>query len=383
MRPVTLYESLCPRAMESEDGAARGDNTNHEGIVGLETISSDESDHGEESDAEDDAEKKKVTSLLDKLKPAKMSELARARKTKTNKPPNGVRRSRGSSAANPKNVTPSQRIREFKDEPFSVSAGRLFCSGCREVLGLKKSVITYHINSAKHQDRKKAMAKEKVHQGNIATSLKEYNESHHFVGETLPVDHQVYRVKVVETFIASGVPLNKLDSFKPLLEENAMRLTDVQHMSDLIPFIHGQEMERIRADIASRPVSVTFDGTTRFGEALAIVLRYVTDDFKVQQKLVKAQMLAKSMTGQEIARELISVLSVSYGVASGHLLGAMRDRASTNNVAMETVRVIYPSFVDIGCFSHTKDHVGDKFHTPVLTPFASKWINLFSHSPKS
>ena len=60
----------------------------------------------------------------------------------------------------------------------------------------------------------------------------------------------------------------------------------------------------------------------------------------------------------------------------------MRDRASTNNVAMDTVSIIYPKVVDIGCLSHTIGHVGDKFQTQLLSGFVTTWITLFSHSPK-
>ena len=90
-----------------------------------------------------------------------------------------------------------------------------------------------------------------------------------------------------------------------------------------------------------------------------------------------------SMTGEQIAREIIGILSVTYGVRSEQLLAAMRDRASVNNLAMQTVRVIYPSLIDIGCFSHTLDLVGQHFKTPVLTDFMHSWISLFSHSPKT
>ena len=89
------------------------------------------------------------------------------------------------------------------------------------------------------------------------------------------------------------------------------------------------------------------------------------------------------MTGEEVARELISVLSRMYGVKSEVLLAAMRDRASVNNLALQTVKVVYPNVVDIGCFSHTLDHVGKKFATPVLNDFLHLWISLFSHSPKA
>ena len=92
-------------------------------------------------------------------------------------------------------------------------------------------------------------------------------------------------------------------------------------------------------------------------------------------------MLSKSLTGEEVARELISVLSITYGIRSNHLLAAMRDRASTNNIVMQTLKIAYPSIVDIGCFSHTIDHVGSCFDTPTLSDFITLWISLFVRRP--
>ena len=89
------------------------------------------------------------------------------------------------------------------------------------------------------------------------------------------------------------------------------------------------------------------------------------------------------MCGDEIARELINVLSTELGIPGGKLLAAMRDRASTNNVALRTVKVVYPDLLDIGCYSHTIDHVGEKFVTPSLDEFGKAWTGVFSHSPKA
>lgn len=66
------------------------------------------------------------------------------------------------------------------------------------------------------------------------------------------------------------------------------------------------------------------------------------------------------MSGEEVARELINILSVMLGVES-RLLAAMRDRASVNNAAMRVVSIVYPNVLDVGCFSHTLDIVGEKF----------------------
>ena len=91
----------------------------------------------------------------------------------------------------------------------------------------------------------------------------------------------------------------------------------------------------------------------------------------------------KSLSGEEIARELISVLSVTYSIAPNYVLAAMRDRASTNTVALRTMKVTYHDLVDIGCYSHTIDRVGEHFNLPNLSEFITAWISSFSHSPKT
>ena len=64
---------------------------------------------------------------------------------------------------------------------------------------------------------------------------------------------------------------------------------------------------------------------------MAIVIRYI-DEWNIHQQLVCLQFLAKSMTGEELARQLISTLSATYGVQPNTILATMRDGASVNNV---------------------------------------------------
>ena len=61
----------------------------------------------------------------------------------------------------------------------------------------------------------------------------------------------------------------------------------------------------------------------------------------------------------------------------------MQDYASVKDVAICTISINYSKMFDIGCFSHTLDHVGEKFNIPVLKEFISAWIKLFSRSPKN
>ena len=186
----------------------------------------------------------------------------------------------------------------------------------------------------------------------------------------------------MSTFLKAGIPLTKIDRLRELLEEHAYSLTDRRGMCDLIPFILMKEQQQIKAELQGKNVSVIFDGTTRLGEALVIVLRFL-DNFVIKQRLVRFLTLTKSMTGEEIARELINVLSVEYGISSDKVLASMRDRASANGVAMRTIQIVYSKVLDVGCYSHTINLVGEKFRTPNLDSFVRLWVSLFSHSPRA
>ena len=61
------------------------------------------------------------------------------------------------------------------------------------------------------------------------------------------------------------------------------------------------------------------------------------DTFAIQQRLLRLQLLIKSMSGEEIARELINVFSAQYGIPSNNLVASMHDCAACNGVALRTI----------------------------------------------
>ena len=60
----------------------------------------------------------------------------------------------------------------------------------------------------------------------------------------------------------------------------------------------------------------------------------------------------------------------------------MRDRASSYEVAVRTIKLLYPNILDVGCFSHTLDHVGEKFHVRTPDEFIKLWVRYFAHSSR-
>ena len=103
---------------------------------------------------------------------------------------------------------------------FVVSNNKLFCNGCREELCIKKSSVKNHITSEQHKKGKGKLREKTAKEKDLAISLKQFNSVEHLRGETLPEARQVYCMKVLKTFLQAGVPLQKLDAFKELLEES-------------------------------------------------------------------------------------------------------------------------------------------------------------------
>ena len=75
------------------------------------------------------------TSLLSHLRAPTQSELMRKRNVRVNAPPHtGARKKKPFCSTDPKGVSAAQRAKEFTSELITVSAGKLFCSVCREEL---------------------------------------------------------------------------------------------------------------------------------------------------------------------------------------------------------------------------------------------------------
>ena len=153
------------------------------------TMASDSEDIIQEQEVVEEEES--VVYLLDKLRCPRESNLARKRKVQIE----------------PQKVSLSSRIKEFPDQHLSTNKGKLLC---REFLSLKKSVISFHVKSAKHQAGLERLVSKDKRDRNIADMLKKYDADVHPSGETLPEAVRVYRVKVLTNFLKAGVPLDNI-----------------------------------------------------------------------------------------------------------------------------------------------------------------------------
>ena len=85
--------------------------------------------------------------------------------------------------------------------------------------------------------------------------------------------------------------MHKIDCFRSLLEEYAFSPTSSSNLRQMIPFIHNNEMKKIKEAIEKKHVSIIFDGTTHVCEVMVIVVRYVTDDWLIK---LRARLVRKS-----------------------------------------------------------------------------------------
>ena len=123
-------------------------------------------------------------------------------------------------------------------------------------------------------------------------------------------------------------------------------------MSDLILFISSQEQNDIRSEIAGKPAAVIFDGTTRLVKQwpllfnLSVIFLYTT----------KVYLFTATCEKHDGGRNCLGAYqcpfsSVWYWLWS--FAGCYDNRTACNGVALCTVKVVYSSIINVGCFSHT------------------------------
>ena len=150
----------------------------------------------------------------------------------------------------------------------------------------------------------------------------------------------------------------------------------------MIPAVLAKEKETLKSELSgANSFSVIFDGSTRLGEALAIIVRYIDGNWNLEQRLVSFQTLAKSLKNDELAKCLLECLAVNYSIKPTGLLAAMKDGAAVNEAAIRQIQFYFPQAFSVTCFSHMIDNVGKHFEFRVLDKLIMYWTAMFSNSP--
>ena len=124
-----------------------------------------------------------------------------------------------------------QRLREFPDQCLMCSAGKLFCRPCKEIIPNIKSSIEDHVRRQKHKGNVAKYQETHGDNAEIKELLSDHFKNHpDESGASISDEVHVFRYRVVETFMASGTPLERIDKHRTLLERTGMALTAVPHL---------------------------------------------------------------------------------------------------------------------------------------------------------
>lgn len=183
---------------------------------------------------------------------------------------------------------------------------------------------------------------------------------------------------MVQTFLISGTPLTRLPFFKQLLESNGLSLPGRNHMGDYIPRIEEREFNRLREEINGSYLGLSFDGTSRLGEAINVVGRFCTPDFdKVHMRLLRFLTAKLHLKAGEFAAVITRIVCTELSVPPEMVVCMSRDSVLVNGAACRLLRECNFGCSEVQmCISHTLNNVGSRLHFSVLSEFMTPWLEL-------
>ena len=276
------------------------------------------------------------------------------------------------------NIDPLQRVAEFPDNSLAVDNFKLYCKACLSELSLRKTTIATHVSSEAHKKALTTFVSTLSDDEQIGMLLSQYFEKNpQSEMRTVRKDVHVYRWRVTESFMYAGVPMGKIDQLRHLLEREGHALTGSNHMAELyIPQIEEREIKCVVAELLGQYFSVTFDGTTRLGEAINIVTRSITDDFVIRMRLVGFKTTKVHCDGDALFRLILTTLQTKLGLNLESCVAWQRDSCSTNAAAVNLLMPASANALNMLCFPHTLHNTGKHLELPTLNEFLTPWLQL-------
>jgi hypothetical protein len=367
--------------------------------------------------------------ILGKTKPAAPSKLAQARSVSVNdggqrkrkasksKPDEGSEggddaaegdpdaapartRGLGASAAKACSVSAETRLREavvngksIRDHGFvrnTNNVALLWCAPCGKETTTLLDRIKDHINSASHKAASERAQRQKAKFSYINEALKAAAANNQVAtgahADRGGVSEKTarYRVKVLKAWLESGCELEKLDVFRPTMEECSQdTLTAANHMGELIPILRNGLVAELRAWLADKHVQLALDGASREGECFGLTARIINmTTFLPETRLIALRCYDSSFTGVQLAGELNRIVCELH-IAPLNIICTSRDRAAYGKVAMAATKPFWTNAVDMECLPHTLSHVGEHMKHASLTEFHQAISYIWNMSSKA
>lgn len=75
--------------------------------------------------------------------------------------------------------------------------------------------------------------------------------------------------QVLQEWLTGGLAVSRLDDIRGMLTELGVDMTDSSHLRQYTPFLHGEEILRIKTEMSGQFYSVCFDGSPIFHQVRA------------------------------------------------------------------------------------------------------------------
>lgn len=314
------------------------------------------------------------------MRKRKLRKLREAKK-RARRPKMGVRMTK-----EPK-VSADVRVAEFPENSLRVSNGEVYCDCCAIELSRRKGTIRLHCKGKQHHSNYSIWLQRVEDRKNIVDLLNQDRENNpEEEGGCVSEPVQEFRLSTVRTLMGTGIPLSKIDAgLGVLLTRASMSVGDASTLRLYIPKVRDAELELLKQELADEWMCVVFDGTTRVGEVLAVVVRYCTADFRINYRLIALSTAAKHMSGPELSGMIIRLLVNRIGPhAIDRVVAAARDSCATNGAAMRSLKMsVLPNMQDIMCFSHTLHNCAKHMKLPFLDKWLLPWFQLMAHSHRA
>lgn len=275
-------------------------------------------------------------------------------------------------------VPVDKRVTDNPGQGLVCDAGKLYCRPCKEIIPNIKSSIDDHLKRNKHRDNLSKYYSKLGDDCDVKEILSDHFRSHpDESGSRTSEETHVYRYRCVETFLASGTPLERVDTFRPLLERAGHPVTSRTHMATTyIPRIDEREKAMIKAEMHDQYVGIHFDGTTRLGEAICLTARFCSSDFELTTRLLAFKTTQAHCTAPQLASLITDILG-KLNISSSLVVNTSRDSASVNGAAC-TLMLGNPliNAANTLCISHTISNAGDHIVLPTLSEFTTPWLEL-------
>ena len=205
----------------------------------------------------------------------------------------------------------SKRMKELKkakiqnaadDFPFikgtmaQDARGVMKCVPCgKEVDYLKLSTIQNHVKSQRHINHVSSYNNQTIPMMNSMRDFlsdKERKNQEKGIGTKTSIDTQTLRMKLCQALLTDGLPFKFLESSNPnglgfYIRSFANVNISYRKITDMIPEVLSLEMSTVSSDLdKANAMSVIFDATPNRGEAFAVVIRYVDDQFELHHRCV-------------------------------------------------------------------------------------------------